>query len=99
MSLVMQEFEPHIPRPQEIWPEKNPEWPYLETTNPIIRFDPVQLKELLDAFHAAVKAAEVFDRITGQPDCVDPEKAKLEERVAELEAKLSEVNRLTQSSA
>lgn len=36
-------------------------------------------------FQEAIRAAQVVDRLTKQPDCIDPEKAKLEQRVAELE--------------
>jgi hypothetical protein len=46
------------------------------------------LKELIETFKAAKAAAERADEITGQPDCVDPEKAELLDRVAELERRL-----------
>jgi hypothetical protein len=46
------------------------------------------LRTLIDEFRRALEAAKTVDRLTGQPDCVDPEKAKLEERVARLEEKL-----------
>lgn len=46
------------------------------------------LRMLIDEFRRALEAARTVDRLTGQPDCVDPEKAKLEERVARLEAEL-----------
>jgi hypothetical protein len=36
-------------------------------------------------FHTMVEDAKAFDQETNQPDCADPEKAKLEERIAELE--------------
>jgi hypothetical protein len=44
------------------------------------------LRKLIANYREAMKAAETVDRLTGQPDCEDPEKAKLKERVAELEA-------------
>jgi hypothetical protein len=46
------------------------------------------LRTLIDEFRRALEAAKTVDLLTGQPDCVDPEKAKLEERVARLEAEL-----------
>lgn len=51
--------------------------------------DITALRQLVVDFREAVAAAKVVDRLTGQPDCVDPEKAKLEERVTELETRLT----------
>ena len=48
-----------------------------------------ELRKLIAEFKEAVKAAATVDRLTGQKDCVDPEKAKLEVRVAELERRLN----------
>ncbi len=45
----------------------------------------IDVVDILDSFMKAREAAKVVDELTGQPDCVDPEKAKLIERVAELE--------------
>jgi hypothetical protein len=39
------------------------------------------LKELIERFEKAVAAAKVVDALTSQPDCLDPEKAKLVQRV------------------
>jgi hypothetical protein len=50
-----------------------------------------ELRKLMDDFKAATEAAKIVDKLTGQPDCIDPEKAKLQERVAELERKLAAV--------
>jgi hypothetical protein len=47
-----------------------------------------ELRALIKGFREAVQAAKTVDRLTGQPDCLDPEKAKLETRVAELERRL-----------
>jgi hypothetical protein len=44
----------------------------------------------IDLFHSMVTTAKQFDEESGQPDCQDPEKAKLEERIAELEQQLTE---------
>ncbi len=49
------------------------------------------LKSLINDFRAAVEAAKAVDRLTGQPDCVDPEKKKLEERVARLEQQIAQL--------
>lgn len=49
------------------------------------------LRRLMKEFREAVEAAKTVDRLTAQPDCVDPEKAKLEARVAQLEAQLNAV--------
>jgi hypothetical protein len=85
-SLVMQQFDPYIPQPQQ-WQQ----WP-VSTPSPAERTYTVdELGELLAAFRKAYEAAEKFDALTGQPDCIDPEKAKLIERVAELEAKLAAI--------
>jgi hypothetical protein len=91
MSMVHDHFEPIIPgfpgpgtpvqplvpqQPLTPWPQSNL-FDILATIGQI-----AQLKDLIDRFEKAVAAAEVVDRLTAQPDCVDPEKAKLVERVA-----------------
>jgi hypothetical protein len=43
------------------------------------------LKSLIKEFKEALEAAKVVDKLTKQPDCEDPEKAKLVERVNALE--------------
>lgn len=47
------------------------------------------IRSLIQEFREAVSAAKVVDKLTNQPDCEDPEKKKLEDRVAELEARLA----------
>jgi hypothetical protein len=39
-------------------------------------------------FHTMVEDAKQFDIQANQPDCADPDKAKLEARIAELEKEL-----------
>lgn len=39
----------------------------------------------IELFHSMVTVAKQFDEESGQPDCHDPEKAKVEERIAQLE--------------
>ena len=44
----------------------------------------------IDLFKNMVADAKTFDVEANQPDCEDPEKAKLLERIAELEKQLEE---------
>lgn len=60
-------------------------------TQPLLQLPLDELRKLIDEFKEAVAAARTVDRLTGQPDCADPEKAKLEQRVAELEAQLAAI--------
>lgn len=76
-SMVMDHFQPRIPK----WNEVKP-WGKSETET---------LQELLDHFHEATKAAKKVDELTKQPDCADPEKKKLEDRVAILEKELAKL--------
>lgn len=65
-------------------------WSGWTTAQPALTADDITaLRQLIADFREAVAAAKVVDRLTGQPDCVDPEKAKLEERVAALETRLT----------
>ena len=51
--------------------------------------DITELRRLIAEFRELVKAAALIDEKTGQPDCVDPEKEKLQARVDELEKLLA----------
>ena len=53
--------------------------------------DVEKLEKLIKDFNEAIFAAARLDVLTKQPDCVDPEKAMLQERVAELEKQLQAV--------
>jgi hypothetical protein len=44
----------------------------------------------INLFKQMVTLAETFDQESGQPDCADPEKAKLLVRIEELEKELAE---------
>ena len=44
----------------------------------------------IDLFRDMTASAIIFDKESGQPDCVDPEKVKLEKRIEELESLLKE---------
>lgn len=86
VSVVHDEFGKYVPPVGNVvWPQQG------EAVAPAVDRALRELAELVAAFRQAVEAARTFDRLTGQPDCVDPEKAKLEERVAGLEAKLAAV--------
>ncbi len=50
-----------------------------------------RLRQLIKDFREAQEAAAKLDKMMKQPDCVDPEKAKLQERVAELEKQLAAI--------
>ena len=78
VSLVMDYYRPRID-----------EW-WFQPLTPSVA--PSVMKEISD-LKKAVQGAEDVDRLTGQPDCVDPEKAKLMERVAALEAAVSKLSR------
>lgn len=99
MSLVMDQYRPFIPPSDYRWnpnvlpPGVNPPsvTPYILPTPIPAPISAEDLRRLLDAFKKACAAAEEFDEITGQPDCVDPEKAELIDRVAELEAQLDAI--------
>lgn len=55
-----------------------------------------EMRALIAEFREALHAAQVVDRLTKQPDCEDPEKAKLVDRVAELERRLNELEPVEQ---
>ena len=77
-SAVFDQYHPYIPQPDQWHPWSSPE-PQISAA---------ELRELIDSFYKALEAARIFDRITNQPDCEDSEKAKLLDRVAELEHRL-----------
>jgi hypothetical protein len=95
MSAVMDQYSPYIPQPNS--------WPYMSTApgypaaspaaSPVLPVpDQIDaMKTFLESFHKATEAAQVFDEQTGQPDCIDPEKAQLLDRVAQLEAKIKKL--------
>jgi hypothetical protein len=47
-------------------------------------------KERIELFQRMVEDAKTFDQESGQPDCEDPEKAKVTERITSLEKQLKE---------
>lgn len=47
-------------------------------------------RERIDLFRRMVSDARLLDKESGQPDCEDPEKAKVESRINEIEKKIDE---------
>ena len=79
-SMIMDYYNPKIPQ----GPCKTNQWTP-ETQS--------EFEKLLDDIRKAAEAAKVVDELTGQPDCVDPEKQKLEKRVAALEKELKRLKK------
>jgi hypothetical protein len=79
--------------------------PFTITTvasDPALVREVARLGKLIEDFRKAMVAAELLDELMDQPNCVDPEKAKLVDRVNELEAKLRQIQQaasLNQGSA
>jgi hypothetical protein len=48
-----------------------------------------EIRKLIAEFREALAVAKRQDELTKQPDCFDPKKATLEERVAEIERRIS----------
>lgn len=59
---------------------------------PTVSNDLEKIIKAIEDFKRAIEAAKTVDSLTQQPDCVDPEKAKLLERVEWLE---KEIERIT----
>lgn len=76
---------------QALWGSNNqPNWPTL-MAGTLTAKDVADLRQLIKDFREASTAAKRVDELTGQPDCVDPKKAELEERVAKLEVELERI--------
>ena len=106
-------FEPLIPSPWDVSPvvptiiptgpvapecEEPRSWLWGPVPNTGAVISPAQLRALLDAFWASVRAAKAADAAAGQPDCVDESKVKLEARVRELERRLDEIEKDREAS-
>lgn len=76
VSMVYDHFKPLFPPPPPGY--DYPVWPP--------PYSPAQTQKNINDFRKAIEAARVVDKLTGKPDCADPEKAKLEERIVALEA-------------
>jgi len=44
----------------------------------------------IETFRSLVESAKQYDSLTNQPDCEDPEKAKVKEHIDELEISMNE---------
>lgn len=60
---------------------------------------PEDLRKLLESFRQAQEAAKTVDDLTGQKDCVDPDKAQLLERVERLEKELAKLKKAPKRKA
>lgn len=49
------------------------------------------VKRIIKEFFESIESAKIVDRLTEQPDCEDPEKAKLEAKVKRLEKQLAKL--------
>jgi hypothetical protein len=89
-SAVAQQIGPWIPQPP-VYPQPNT--PGIAPIQVIPDRSNEELRELLDTFKELLDAAAKVDEVTGQPDCADPEKTKVLERLDELEKRLEEVEK------
>lgn len=80
MSMVYDHYRPIIPN--VAWPQQ----PGVVVSD----WDPLAWVKILKDFEEAKKAAAIVDDLTGQKDCVDAEKKKLDERAAALAKMLDE---------
>jgi hypothetical protein len=96
LSMVFDHYEPLIPfprHPQPI-PSTQPPFRIIELPTPPMTQDQAEMiMKLIESFKKAVDAAKVVDNLTGQKDCVDPEKEKLLARVSELEKQIKKMKK------
>lgn len=103
-SMVLDQFGPLIPPlvPDPIVPApRSPFTPHPFRWGPItpppqttpVQLTPDQLQKIIDAFHEMMAAAKKVDEAVGHKNCEDPDKAKLEARVAELEEALANLRK------
>jgi len=96
MSMVHDHFAPLIPDPGRTdWVPPSVTTVDLSGLAGSVAMAPAiaELRKLIAEFREAVEAARKVDLLTKQPDCVDPEKAKLEFRVAALEKALDRLSK------
>lgn len=90
VSMVHDHYNPLIPEPLTL--PLVPVAPYSPPATSVdlavilIQMD--EIKKLVQAFREDVRKAEELDASMKQPDCVDPEKAKLIDRVKQLEERI-----------
>jgi hypothetical protein len=82
-SMVMDDFTPWVPKVVPYIPPTIQ--PYVPPTQEEAAAQLRKFQELIDGLRKAGEKAKQEDAQSGAPDCTDPEKAKLMDRVAELE--------------
>lgn len=90
---IIPDPEPYIPVSGSITIATADQYEYvskkeIEDLRKVIR----EATKFIENFKQAVQAAKIVDRLTNQPDCEDPEKKKLEEKVAKLEQEIKSIN-------
>lgn len=88
VSAIHDGFRPVFPPPNQ--------WPYVPAAPPAdAPTDLVEqiekMRKVIDLYRRALEIAEEADELTDQPDCEDPEKGTLVERVNDLERRLDEL--------
>lgn len=86
VSMVSEHYEDAFRKYIPTWPQLPT--PHIPEGAPAWVTEPTwvtELRAMIADFRKAMEAAKVVDALTKQPDCIDPEKAKLQEHVARLE--------------
>lgn len=94
VSMVMDHYGDRF-RPYWPYVPNWPSWP--QDTPPQVPFVPAPptpqeaqgIADMIKQFRDALEAARKVDSLTAQPNCEDPEKAKLVDRVAALEKEIA----------
>ena len=90
VSMVSDFYQQQIQRrPLSEWFPSPPQTQI--TITPSLIAEISELRKLIAEFREAMAAAKRVDDLTGQPDCVDPKKATLVDRVADLEKRLDSI--------
>lgn len=79
VSNVYDYWGPKIPQPPAVYPT------VIHNPPAITPQEVEELKKLIKEFKEAVAIARRLDELMSQSDCVDPDKAKLEDRVKKIE--------------
>lgn len=101
-SVVLDHYKPFFQEPffQDIVAPAVQQ-PQITTVNnfQIISKEEIEyIKKLITEFKEALEAAKLIDRLIKQPDCEDPEKKKLEDRVALLEQRIAQLSKSKEES-
>lgn len=76
---------PYVPQPEEISDVARKVTEILRGSTTTTTSDIAELRKLIAEFREAVEMAKKLDALLKQPDCTDPTKAALEERVRRIE--------------